>query len=58
MMDILAFLLGENFSKVTMQSGWQPNEILQLCNKAAQLISEVHVNTVQFSLPFGFVYTQ
>ena len=46
-MDILAFLLSENSS--------QPSEIVRLCNKAAQLISEIHVNSVQFFLPFGFV---
>ena len=37
-----------------MQSGWQPNEILRQCNRAGQL-SEIHVDTVQFFLPFGFV---
>ena len=38
-----------------MWGSWQPSEIVRLCNKAAQLISEIHVNTVQFFLPFGFV---
>ena len=60
MMDILAFLLRENSSKlvVTMLSGWLKSEIVRLSNKAAQLISEIHVNTVQFFLPFGFVRIQ